>query len=215
MLSIFVCLGGIGLILLAEEFFYRKKILEGEYLRKFVHMSAGTFVAFWPWLIGWRTIQLIGLSMIVVVYLNHRLKKINMSGGVKRITYGGLTFPAAIIISAFLTDEKIFFCLAILNMALADGVAALVGTALHNRSKYGVFHQIKTLAGSAAFWLMSFCILAVGLLFAVDLIPYENYKLLIILLPPVLTVTEAVTIKGFDNISVPVVALIALNLAKY
>ncbi len=215
MLEVLLCLGGIGLILLAEEFFYRRKILEGEYLRKFVHMSSGTFVAFWPWLIGWRTIQLIGLAMLVVVYLNHHVKRINMSGNVTRITYGGLTFPAAIVISALLTDEKIFFCLAMLNMALADGMAALVGTAIHNRSKYGVFHEIKTIAGSAAFWLTSFCILAVGLLFATDLIPYEHYRLLLLFLPPILTITEAVTPKGFDNISIPVVAIIGLNLAKF
>ncbi|HLB66329.1 MAG TPA: hypothetical protein VJJ78_01905, partial [Candidatus Saccharimonadales bacterium] len=64
MLAVIACLAGIFAILVIEEIFYKRKILQGEYLRKFVHISAGSFIAFWPWLISWRAIQLIGVLMV-------------------------------------------------------------------------------------------------------------------------------------------------------
>ena len=213
MLAVIACLAGIFTILVIEEIFYKRKILQGEYLRKFVHISAGSFIAFWPWLISWRAIQLIGVLMVVIIWLNHRLKTFHASGEVERKTYGFYLFALAVIITPWLTHNKIFFALAMLNMAIADGMAAVIGTAYGKRYEYWVFHQLKTVVGTMAFWFVSFCILGVGLLFLHNSLSFSHYALLLILLPPILAGLENLGGLGSDNVIVPIAVILALQLA--
>jgi len=213
MLAVITCLAGIFAILVIEEIFYKRKILQGEYLRKFVHISAGSFIAFWPWLISWRAIQLIGVLMVVIIWLNHRLKTFHASGEVERKTYGFYLFALAVIVTPFLTHNKIFFVLAMLNMAIADGMAAIIGTAYGKRYEYRVFNQLKTVVGTMAFWFVSFCILGVGLLYLHDSLSFTHYALLLILLPPILAGLENLGGLGSDNVIVPVAVVLALQLA--
>ena len=81
MLNLFACLGGLLIILLISELIHRNKILKGENERKFVHICAGTYIAFWPWLISWKSIQLIGIAMIIVVLLNRSKDYLHILGG--------------------------------------------------------------------------------------------------------------------------------------
>ena len=213
MLAVIACLAGIFAILVIEEIFYKRKILQGEYLRKFVHISAGSFIAFWPWLISWRAIQLIGVLMVVIIWLNHRLKTFHASGEVERKTYGFYLFALAVIVSPLLTHNKVFFALAMLNMAIADGMAAIIGTAYGKRYEYRVFHQLKTVVGTMTFWFVSFCILGVGLLFLHNSLSFTHYALLLIFLPPALAGLENLGGLGTDNVIVPVAVIWALQLA--
>lgn len=213
MLAVIACLAGIFAILILGEILYKQKILRGEYLRKFVHISSGIFIAFWPWLISWRQIQAIALAMLAGVVFIHRAKIIHLSGNIARQTYGGMLFPVGVLSCAWLTDIKIFFALAILHLALADGMAAVIGTAYGEKFGYRVFHQLKTLAGSLTFWLISFSILAPGLLFLHDSLTFTHYALLLIALPPILTILENLAVFGLDNAVVPVAVVLALQLA--
>jgi uncharacterized membrane protein len=63
------------------------------------------------------------------------------------------------------------------------------------------------------FWLASLCILGVGLLFAHDIIAFNHYALLLILLPPTLAFLENLAVLGLDNVVVPVAVVLALQLA--
>jgi dolichol kinase len=62
-----------------------------------------------------------------------------------------------------------------LHVALADGFAAIIGTKYGRAWAYKVFGQTKTIIGSMTFWVVSLCILGIGLLFAHDLIPFSHY----------------------------------------
>lgn len=213
MLAVIACLSGIFAVLVIEEIFYQTKILEGEYLRKFVHMAAGSFIALWPWLISWGAIQLIGLAMFAVIWLNHRLKTLHASGEVGRKTYGFYLFALAVFVVPSLTHNKIFFALALLNMALADGMAAVLGTARGKKYEYRIFGQPKTIIGTMTFWFVSICILGPGLLFLHDSLSFSHYMILIIALPPALAALENMAVFGLDNFVVPVAAIFALQLA--
>lgn len=212
MFAVIACLVGICIILAAAELLWRRKILEGEEQRKFVHISVGLFVAFWPWLISWRSIQLIGVAMLVGVLANRLHKILHFSGNIRMDSYGDICFALAIILVASLTTVPLFFALAILHLALADGLAAVIGKNFGKDWRYKVFHQLKTVIGSMTFWFLSVCILGTGLLFANDLIPFHTYVLLVVALPPVLTVLENVTGLGLDNVVVPMAVIIALQL---
>jgi phytol kinase len=216
MLAVISCLAGVFGLLVIAELLWRYKILKGENQRKFTHISVATFAAFWPWLISWRAIQIIALAMAVVVLINRSHQWLHLRGIKKREreTYGDVMLALALLLCALLTTTKIFFALAILNMALADGLAAVVGTNFGRHWRYKVYHQVKTVVGSMAFWLVSICILAPGLLYAHNFIDYSHYFVLLLVLPPVLTIVENVTGLGLDNIFVPLTVIIALQVAQ-
>jgi dolichol kinase len=213
MLAIALCLFGVFLLLVATEKIFEKKYLRGEYLRKFLHISVGSFVAVWPWFLSWQTIRLIGLAMLIGVFLNHHLRIVKFNH-ISRKTYGDILFALVIVAAALLTTSKIFFALAILHLSLADGFAAVVGEKYGKLWRYKIFNQTKSVPGSMAFWFISLCILGTGALFAHDLISFKNYVLLLLLLPPVLTYLENISPFGTDNVVVPIVALYGLHLAQ-
>src|SRR5581483_4899643 len=200
--------------LLAAEALWRAKTLSGENQRKFTHISVGTFVAFWPWLLSWRTIQWVAIVMAVAVLINRHLQVLHLRGIRKdeRETYGDVFLALAILMCALITSNKIIFALAILNMALADGFAAVVGTIYGKHWRYKVFHQVKSVFGSMAFWLISLCIMAVGLLFLHNSVSFAEYTVLLLALPPVLTMVENVGGLGLDNIFVPLAVILVMRL---
>jgi phytol kinase len=214
MLKLIVCLGGILLILLIAELLSEKKLLRGEYLRKFVHIAAGTFIAFWPWLLSWRTIQVLGLLMILVMLTNKYIGFFNYHAKVRRPTYGDYLFAAAIFISAIISHNKIFFALAILEVAVADGLAAVTGISLGKRWEYKVLGSKKTIVGSMVFWIASASILTAGLLAAHDIFTFRDYYYLLLLLPPGLTLLENLSAYGVDNLVIPIFLIVILRLVQ-
>ncbi len=214
MLKLIICLGGILLILLIAELLSERKILKGEYLRKFVHIASGSFIAFWPWLLSWRTIQILSLLMVLVMVTNKYIGFFNYHGKVRRPTYGDYFFALAIFISAIISHNKIFFALAILEVALADGLAAIAGIGFGKRWEYKVLGNKKTVIGSMAFWIASASILTAGLLAAHDVFTFRDYYYLLLLLPPGLTVLENLAAYGVDNLVIPIFLIIVLRLVQ-
>lgn len=214
MLAVLFCLAGVLALLIISELLGRKKILRGDPQRQFVHISVGSFIAFWPWLISFKTIALIGAAMLAVVLVNYRVKLIDIYTDVKRRTYGDIFYALAIIFCALLTDEKVFFAIAMLTMAIGDGLANVIGQRYGKKMQYKSLGHSKTVFGSMAIWFVSLFILGVGLLFAHDMVDYSNYVLLLIFVPPTLVVIENASLWGIDNLAVPVAVLVALNLAQ-
>lgn len=213
MLAIFFCLAGIFAILVASELLDQRKILTGDYKRKFIHILSASFIAFWPWLISWHTIAWIGMAMLLVVLLNHRVRVVDFHTNLRRHTYGDVFFALAVISSALIADQKVYFAIAMLILAYGDSLANLVGKRYGKKWTYQVFGHPKTLVGSMAMWLASIFVLGIGLLFANDTISYSAYIALVLLLPPILVVVENLSLMGFDNLVVPLVVLLALNAA--
>ena len=202
------------LVLIIAEVLWRGRLLQGEWLRKFVHASVAVFVAFWPWLISWHWIELIGVAFLVGTFLNRRLRIFHMLAGLRSGSLGDIDFALVIVACALLTNIKIFFCLAIIHLALADSAAALAGQKWGKRWSYGVWGYYKTVIGSMAFWFASLCILGVGGLFANSAISYRDYVVLLLALPPILTALENVSYKGVDNLTVPLAVVLALKLVS-
>jgi phytol kinase len=212
MIKVAICLAGIFIILQIGEWFYRRKLLKGEYLRKFVHISSACFIASWPWLISWNWIILIGLAMLSVVILNHQRRTLHMDGNVQRKTYGGMLLAVSVIICALLTHEKLFFMLAMLQMGLADGLAAVAGE-YYKKGRYKIFGYTKSIPGTITFWIVSTVVFAAVAPFAHEIIGYDNYIWVVAGLPAVLAVAENLSVEGFDNLTVPIMTILALRLA--
>ena len=113
-----------------------------------------------------------------------------------------------------MTDEKAFFALGMLSMALADGLANIIGQRYGKNWQYKFLGHTKTVVGSMTVWLVSMSILGVGLLLARDIVDYSAYTTLLIAVPPLLVLVENIALWGLDNLLVPVIIVAALNLTQ-
>jgi len=214
MLIFAACLIGIfGLVIIAE-LLGKYGILKGEYHRKFLHITAGSFIAFWPWLVSWQAIQFFGLAALAVMLANRYLNFLNYRGRVGRATYGDIFLALAIFLAATLTHNKVFFMVAMLEVALADGLAAVAGRTYEKDWAYKIFRHKKTVIGSMVFWLASVCILGAGLLAAHAQITFQDYLLILLLLPPALTIVENISVLGLDNLFLALLTIAVLESVK-
>lgn len=214
MLAAIACLAGIFVLLVITELLYKRKILKGEYHRKFLHITAGSFIAFWPWLVGWGTLQILATVMLGVIVINRYFPVFNYYGRrLGRTTFGDIFLSLAILICALYSHNKVFFALAILEVALADGLAAVVGIAYGKQWGYKVFGYRKTVLGSMTFWIIS-AALVPSLLAAHDVLSLNDYYFLLLLLPPTLTILENLAVFGVDNLAIPLATLIILRLVQ-
>jgi phytol kinase len=214
MVGLVICLGGVLGLLILDDILASAKILKVESRRKFAHIAVGVFVASWPWLISWRTIQAVATAMLLVVAINNRRTIFKFNKGIARKSYGDYFFALGILASAGLSSSKVFFMIAMLHLGLADAMGALIGSRFGFKWRYKVFNHTKTVIGSMAIWVTSLIILGVGVLFAHELISFSHYLLLLVVLPPLITALENISVYGLDNLVIPVVVVIALQIAQ-
>ncbi len=187
-------------ILLFAEWGWRKHWLNGEIGRKFVHITVGTFVAFWPFFMGWTEIRILSLSFFIVVLVAMKLKLFHSLGSVQRPTYGELFFALSVGALTIITNVDSIYAVAILMMALADGFAAIVGTYWGRENKYHLFSRTKSWAGTATFFFISLALLIGYSLFSNAGLAWE-YVLAATLGA---TLIENLAALGFDNLLVPI-----------
>ena len=201
------------LMLVASEYLWRTKRMRGEAARKLVHISIGTFAAFWPYFLTWPQIRLLSLAGFLLVLIAGRFKFFHVGYDVKRHSWGELFFPAVIGIGAVIAPAPIVFTAAILHLSLADGLAAVVGKKYGLLHQYRIRHYTKTLAGTLTFWLTSLLIVSTVIYIGTGAITV-SYLPLIIWLPLAAAFLENISPVGLDNLFVPLLVLIVLQAAK-
>ena len=148
------------LILVASEIGWRRHWLRGELGRKFVHVLVGSFVAFWPFFMSWTEIRVLSLAFLVVVIVSDRLKIFRAIHSAQRPTFGEICFALVVGLLTLVTNSKGIYAAALLQMSLADGFAAIVGTHYGASNKYHLLSHTKSVAGTLAFIVTSAVILA-------------------------------------------------------
>lgn len=147
------------LVLLVSEYGWRRRILANEFGRKFVHITVGSFVAFWPFFLSWNEIRLLSVAFLVGVAVSSQLKIFHAIHSVQRPTMGEMCFAATVGILTYVTHNKGIYATALLQMSLADGFAAVFGNMFGKGNTYHVFGHVKSVAGSGAFVVTSALIL--------------------------------------------------------
>lgn len=204
-------LSAVFLLLLVTEELWRRGKLHVEVSRKIVHMGTGVMIAFWPLYLKWEVIQAAALLLLAVVLISHKYHIFKSIHSVKRITKGEILYPAGIAICAFLEPVPWVFTAAILHLALADGLAAIVGVHYGKRTAYKLISHGKSLAGSAAFFITSFAIfVSASFLVSDNALPHLYAWFLWSALA--LTFIENISWYGLDDITVPVSVIVILTL---
>ncbi len=186
-------------LLLLSEWGWRKHWLHGEVGRKFVHVTVGTFVAFWPYFLDWTEIRLLSLAFFVVVLVSMHLGVFRAIGSVQRPTYGEIFFALSVGLLTIITTSRGIYAAAILQMALADGFAAIIGGRFGTENKYHLYGRTKSLAGSTTFFVISLALLIGYSQFSDNGLIWQY----ILLGSLGATLLENIAALGFDNLLVP------------
>jgi phytol kinase len=188
--------------------------------RKFLHIMIGnlpfaivffsynTFPLNFPFYVA---APFILLTFLVTPYSPVKSISKKMSG-LTEVTEGGhnlgLVFYAIsyTILALFFSAQPYIIAAGILPMAYGDATASLVGEK-YGKKQFRVFAK-KSLEGSAAMFLVTFASLAAGLLFFLQFYALSLTTSIVAAFAVAVTATviEALTPKGFDNITVPLIS---------
>jgi dolichol kinase len=197
------------LVVCLSEFGWRRGYMTNEVGRKFVHITVGSFVAFWPFFLTWNQIRILSLGFIVAVVLSKTFNIFSAMHSVQRPTYGEFFFALVVGILTFVTHSKAIYAAALLQMSVADGMAAIIGVEYgmkQQRWKYHVFGHAKTVIGTLTFFVISAAILF-G--YSADTMRLAWYY--VPLIAAATTVIENIGIYGLDNLLAPLLVAVILT----
>lgn len=219
-LEIIICLSVFGLLVLFGEFLRRKKIIKGELARKFVHTTSGTWAALWPVFLDLKTIAVLSLALTVVAIFLRATNLLKSVYSVKRISVGEILIGIGMAIAAWFAISGSVYSAAVLVISWSDSIAAIVGTKFGKNNSFKLWKAKKSLIGSTAFFVTTLLIVAsfyvyeqnsLTMFLGLDLLRTVIYSASIAM---ALTVVEIFGVYGLDNLSVPVLAMLLLNLVQ-
>jgi phytol kinase len=200
-----------GAVFWGIEKFAKGTSVSDEVVRKLAHIIAGLGAALFPIFLGFTEIALVGALLAVSVVAAVSMNMFTSVRQVDRITYGEVLFPLAITCVALIFPDPLLYIYAIATLGLADALAAILGR-VYGRKTFHLLNPKKTYVGSTVFLVVTF-IIGVVLLYGAGTPPLAVLGVSAVL-AVLLTVVEAVSDKGFDNLTVPLAAASLLWVAS-
>jgi dolichol kinase len=210
----------VGSAIFFAEVARANKWVSGERARKIIHILIGVWGAWLPLWLGWRSIIVLGIMLFLGVVLANHLKLFKSIHSIGRSTIGEYLFPVSMVLIAIFFKNTIIFAAAMLELGVADGLAAVIGTRYGKKTVFKVFGQKKSKHGTITFFICSLFIIFWAIYsFHASIIGTSLTGLVVTLflssaLSVVLTAAELMGIKGIDNITVPLITAISLSLLK-
>ncbi len=206
---------GLGSFIGIAEFIRKKLNWSPEVTRKLVHIATGVLIFFAPRLFssGIPAI-LLGLVFSLVNFAAVRFGLLKGIHGTNRRSYGTVYYPLSFLILVLLFWDSVpqIISISILVLALSDAAAAIVGENLAAPHLYYLTSDKKSIEGSATMFATTLFVV----LFLLNL--YLNLNLefrftLVLALAVSLFVTawEAISSKGFDNLTIPLSTAFVLH----
>lgn len=207
------------LLFSVAEILYHKFKVKVELTRKLVHFGTGIITMLFPIMLGnqWFVLLLCG-SFALILITSLKFNLLQSVNAIDRKSHGSISYPIAVY-GCYLAFDNfnhnyIYFYLPILILAICDPIAALTGKKWP-KGKYKIGNDNKTLMGSCMFFLSAF-ILSIsfyfifnetGLIFSIFLCSF--------IIALTTTFAEALSSKGFDNITIPFSSLFILAVLNY
>ena len=192
------------------DLLYHQFKVDANTTRKVVHICTGLIALTFPvylehlWQVAWLC-----LSFLLLMAVSERFKWFKSITAVERKSYGSWLFALVVLACFYIQINEgrtEFFYLPILVLTISDPMAAIVGKRLEYKP-LNVFGHKKTLGGSLAFLCSALLILAIVSHF------FYSLKLTEILVMAVAaTVSELLSTKGLDNLTIPASIVILLTL---
>lgn len=207
LLGIIVSYIFIGIVIIAAKFF--EKAGE-ETSRKFIHIMLANwwFIAMYFFTNAFWA-SLVPMSFVIINYISYKKNLISVmerkeQDGLGTVYYAISLLIISIIAFGIIKKPEIGLC-PILIMGYGDGLAAVIGKSIKSY-EYKILETKKSVAGSTTMFLISFIILAIFLYTTGN----NLWILKSIILAVILTIVEAISIKGTDNLTIPILTCIIL-----
>lgn len=200
-----------GVLLLAAEAWARSGTARPEWTRKLVHLGGGVIGVFLPWLIDspW-VVFVLTFSLSALFVLGEKTGLLKSLHGVERKSRGSEYYPLAIwLVYVIAADRPAFYLAGVLVLALADAFAALVGSR-YGALRYEVEDEYKSVEGSIVFFFTAFLAVHLPLLLMTNL-PRAVCVLSALLVAMLVTMFEAISLEGTDNLFVPIAVVFVLQ----
>lgn len=193
------------------EWLRRRERCGPESSRKLVHVGGGLLSLALPWLVrSFWVVLAMSLALAAVFALARRASALRSLHGVARRTSGTEYFPLAVCAVYLVAYGQYWlYASAILVLAVADACAALIGTR-YGSIRYEVDGDSKSVEGSAFFLIVAFLAMHLPMLLLSDL-PREVCVLSALLVAVLVTGFEAVSLKGADNLFIPLGVSVILS----
>lgn len=203
-IGIIISFAYIGVLMTSAKYFEK---FDKEASRKFIHILLSNW-----WLIAmaffdsmlWAIIPPIAFVIINFLSYKGNIIKVMERDEAQKDGLGTVYFALALIplvgLSYGLTNNPLIGLVGFFIMAYGDGFAAIAGKAIKSK-EYKIFGCTKTVAGSCVMFVMSFII-------SLAVFCYGNTEMFLVkamVLALVATILEAISAKGTDNITVPVI----------
>lgn len=199
----------IGLVIILAKFFEK---IGTEASRKFIHITLSNW-----WFIAmyffdnaiWAS--LVPLSFVIINYISYKKNLISVMERERQDGLGTVYYAVSLLILAIITfgitkRPEIGLC-SILIMGYGDGLAAVIGKKVKSY-EYKIGNTKKTIAGSLTMFIITFIIVAI---FS-GVTGINLWLIKSIITAIILTLIEAVSIKGTDNITIPISGCVLLFL---
>ncbi|GLR18668.1 hypothetical protein GCM10007940_32840 [Portibacter lacus] len=132
---------------------------------------------------------------------------------INRKSRGSTLYPVVVVICYLIQywlGKYIYFFVPILILALADPMAEFAGRKWKYKP-YSIFNNSKTISGSIGFFIIALIISAIGMFYFGNVNP-AIMILCAIVIGILTTIGEAVSFKGYDNLVIPLCAVLGLYL---
>ncbi len=203
-IGIFISFAYIAILMVVAKYFER---FEKEASRKFIHI----LLANW-WLIVMAFFDDIKYAMIppiAFVLINFISYKSNLIKVMEReateqeglgTVYFAISLIPLVMLSFGMTQNPLIGLTGFFVMTYGDGFAALVGQTIPSK-EYRIFGTTKTVAGSLTMFLVACIIMITVFVFTNTAMWFVKA----IEISAVATLLEAISVKGTDNLTVPIV----------
>ena len=195
----------------SAEILYHKFNVEAELTRKYVHIVTGLLTMLFPQMLTnhWSVLILCA-SFLLILITSLKFNLLPSINNIDRVSRGSILYPIVVyscyLMSSFHLSFTMFY-IPILILAISDPLAALIGRKW-SVLVYTTFGYNKSLGGSLAFFLSSFLISYLLL----TLFESEGIIYISVLVAVLTTFTESISHKGYDNLTIPIAAMLPLML---
>jgi len=188
-----------------SELLYHKFKVHVEVTRKISHVGTGILTLAFPlFLQNQWSVFLLCFSFLLILIFSLKFNFLPSINAIDRASYGSLLYPVAVYLSflvyQYVGHQSVFFYLPVLTLAICDPIAAFIG----KKRPLGRYRNgLKTLVGSFAFFLSAFILAYALLIMLVDAMDYFLAFRFAFALSLVATIMEAISSRGFDNLTIP------------
>lgn len=192
------------LLLFLVELTKRKFALQTSLTRRAAHIGTAIVAGVAPLFVSQQEIILVSFVFAVGLFFSRQLRLLTAIHTVARHTLGEIYLPLGVALAAlvFLPHDIHAFQFGVFVMGISDALAGFVGERF-GKHIVSVVSIRKSIEGSVTFFLST---LLITLLFA----PAIGYQIIVI--PLFLMFLEFILIYGLDNLFLPVIAGLLLQL---